>query len=144
MCPSRSVKCCTCWGVSGVAPVHLSAAAGRPHALFPASWDVLSLDALRPKKGNRALYVVRELKFGLVLQVVSVLSANHTILKTRVLQPVKALGYRIRGVVSDDERALCLALRRCGLGWRIKLVNGIVCATRRRPWWPLTTPSRKL
>lgn len=70
----------------------------------------LSIDALKPEKGNRALYVVRELKFGLVLQVVSVLSANHTTLETRLLQPVKALGYRIRGVVSDDELALCLAI----------------------------------
>lgn len=70
----------------------------------------LSIDALKPEKGNRALYVVRELKFGLVLQVVSVLSATHTTLETRVLQPVKALGYRIRGVVSDDEPALCRAI----------------------------------
>lgn len=67
----------------------------------------LSIDALKPEKGNRALYVVRELKFGLVLQVVSVLSANPTTLETRVLQPLKALGYRIRGVVSDDEPARC-------------------------------------
>ena len=76
----------------------------RRHGVF------LSLDALKPEKGNRGLYVVRELKFGLVLQVVSVLSANHTTLETRVLQPVKALGYRIRGVVSDDEPALCRAV----------------------------------
>lgn len=52
----------------------------------------LSLDALKPEKGNRALYLVRELKVGLVLQVVSVLSATHTTLETRVLQPVTALG----------------------------------------------------
>lgn len=72
----------------------------RRHGVF------LSIDALKPEKGNRALYVVRELKVGLVLQVVSVLSATHTTLEARVLQPVKALGYRIRGVVSDDELAL--------------------------------------
>lgn len=76
----------------------------RRHGVF------LSIDALKPEKGNRALYVVRELKFGLVLQVVSVLSANHPTLETRVLQPVTALGYRIRGVVSDDELALCRAV----------------------------------
>lgn len=76
----------------------------RRHGMF------LSIDALKPEKGNRALYVVRELKFGLVLQAVSVLSANHTTLEARVLQPVKALGYRIRGVVSDDEPALCRAV----------------------------------
>ena len=53
---------------------------------------------------------MRELKFGLVLQVVPVLSAEHTLAR-RVLEPVKALGYRIRGVVSDDEKAICLAVK---------------------------------
>ncbi len=70
----------------------------------------LSLDALKPEKGNTALYVVRELKFGLVLHVTPLLSADHPTLERRVLQPVKALGYRIRGIVSDDERALLLAV----------------------------------
>jgi hypothetical protein len=76
----------------------------RRHGVF------LSIDALKPEKGNHALYVVRELKFGLVLQVASVLSATHTTLETRVLRPAKVLGYRVRGVVSDDEPALCRAV----------------------------------
>ena len=76
----------------------------RRHGLF------LSTDALKPEKGNTALYVVRELKFGLVLQVTPLLTADHCTLAGRVLQPVKALGYRIRGVVSDDEQALQLAV----------------------------------
>ena len=70
----------------------------------------LAVDALKPEKGNTALYVVRELKFGLVLQVTPLLSANHQALEQRVLQPVKARGYRVRGVVSDDEQALLLAI----------------------------------
>jgi mutator family transposase len=74
------------------------------HGLF------LAVDALKPEKGNRALYVVRELKLGLVLQVTPVLSAGHQPLAHQVLQPVKALGYRIRGVVSDDEQALQVAV----------------------------------
>lgn len=74
------------------------------HGLF------LVLDALKPEKGNPALYVVRELKFGLVLQVVPLLSADHTTLEKCVLKPVKDLGYRIRGVVSDDEKALRIAV----------------------------------
>jgi hypothetical protein len=53
---------------------------------------------------------VRELKFGLVLHVMPLLSADHQTLERCVLQPVKALGYRIRGLVSDDERALLLAV----------------------------------
>jgi hypothetical protein len=76
----------------------------RRHGLF------LSIDALKPEKGNTALYVVRELKFGLVLQVTPLLSADHQTLERRVLQPVKALGYHLRGVVSDDEQALRLAV----------------------------------
>ena len=76
----------------------------RRHGLF------VAVDALRPEKGNRALYVIRELKFGLVLQVVPVLAADHSTLATRVLRPVDALGYRIRGVVSDEEVALCQAV----------------------------------
>ena len=75
------------------------------HGLF------VSIDALKPEKGNTALYVVRELKFGLVLQVVPVLSADQHTLARRVLEPVKALGYRVRGVVSDDEKAICLAVK---------------------------------
>jgi len=70
----------------------------------------LAVDALKPEKGNTALYVVRELKFGLVLQVTPLLSADHQTLEQRVLQPVKSLGYRVRGVVSDDEQAMLLAV----------------------------------
>ena len=70
----------------------------------------LAIDALKPEKGNNALYVARELKFGLVVHVVPLLSADHQTLERRVLQPVKALGYRLRGVVSDDEQALQLAV----------------------------------
>ena len=76
----------------------------RRHGLF------LAIDALKPEKGNVALYVVRELKFGLVLHEVSLLTADHRTLETRLLQPVKALGYRIRGIVSDDEKALQIAV----------------------------------
>ena len=70
----------------------------------------LSIDALKPEKGNRALYVVRELKYGLVAHHASLLNANQAVLEQQLLQPVKDLGYRIRGIVSDDEQALCLAI----------------------------------
>lgn len=80
------------------------AASFRRHGVF------VAVDALRPEKGNRALYVVRELKYGLVLQVVPVLAANQSMLAKRVLRPINALGYRMRGVVSDEEVALCQAV----------------------------------
>jgi len=75
----------------------------RRHGLF------IAIDALKPEKGNLALYVVRELRFGLVLHQVSLLSTAHQTLATRLFQPVKDLGYRVRGWVSDDEPALRLA-----------------------------------
>jgi len=75
----------------------------RRHGVF------IAIDALKPEKGNRALYVVRELRFGLILHQVSLLSTAHQTLAARLFQPVKALGYRVRGWVSDDEKALRLA-----------------------------------
>jgi hypothetical protein len=80
------------------------AAAFRRPGLF------VAIDALKPEKGNTALYVVRELKFGLVLHEAALLTADHRPLAARLLQPVKALGYRLRGIVSDDEKALVLAV----------------------------------
>lgn len=76
----------------------------RRHGIF------LAIDALKPEKGNTALYVARDLKFGLVLHEVSLLGTDHRTLATRLLQPVKRLGYRIRGIVSDDEPALLMAV----------------------------------
>ena len=74
------------------------------HGLF------LAIDALKPEKGNTALYVVRDLKFGLVIHEAALLTADHCTLETRLLRPVKALGYQIRGIVSDDEKALRIAV----------------------------------
>ena len=80
------------------------AAAFRRQGLF------VAIDALKPEKGNSALYVVRELQFGLVLHEAALLTADHRTLAARLLQPVNALGYRLRGIVSDDEKALVLAV----------------------------------
>ncbi len=76
----------------------------RRHGLF------LAIDALKPEKGNQGLYVVRDLTFGLVLHQVSLLSATQAALEKQLLAPVEAFGYRVRGVVSDDEKALALAI----------------------------------
>jgi Transposase, Mutator family len=72
----------------------------------------VAIDARKPEKGNPALYVVRELKGGLVLHATALLMADHRPLALRLLQPVKDLGYRLRGVVSDDEKALVRAVAR--------------------------------
>lgn len=70
----------------------------------------LAIDALKPEKGNRALYVVRELQYGLVAHHVYLLNTDQRALAQRLLQPLNALHYRIRGIVSDDEKALRLAI----------------------------------
>src|SRR3989442_15394604 len=66
-------------------PLRLQAHAAyfRRHALF------LAIDALKPEKGNRALYVVRELKVGLVLHVLPLLSTEHLPLQGHVLTPLQ-------------------------------------------------------
>jgi hypothetical protein len=89
-------------------PSHLRL--GEPATSFRRHGLFLSIDALKPEKGHRALYVVRELKFGLALQVTPLLAADHQPLERRVLQPVKASGSRLRGVVSDEEQALLVAV----------------------------------
>ena len=110
----------------------------RRHGLF------LALDALKPEKGNTALCVVRELKFGLVLHVVPLLSADHTTLEKCMLKPVKDLGYRIRAVVSDDEKALRIAGSRIFPGVPYQThARCTVCVMPLRRSWTLTKPSKK-
>ena len=110
----------------------------RRHGLF------LSIDALKPEKGNRALYVVRELKFGLVLHKVSLFSTGQLTLERRLLQPVKNLGYRIRGAVSATMRKHWSARSPTSCqGCPIKPANSIVCWMRQLPSWRAAKPSKK-
>lgn len=67
---------------------------------------LLSIDAMQPEKGNDVLYVVRELQLDLTLQAVNVSNQRADTIRARVLEPVNALGFRIRGIVSDAEDAL--------------------------------------
>jgi hypothetical protein len=89
-------------------PSHLRLA--RHAASFRRHGLVVALDALKPEKGNPARYVVRELKFGLVRHAVALLTADPRTLAKCLLQPVKDLGYRLRGIVSDDAHALVIAV----------------------------------
>jgi len=74
---------------------------------------LLSIDAMQPEKGNDVLYVVRELQVDLTLQAVKVSNQRADTIRAQVLAPVNALGFRIRGIVSDAEDAVhraCQAL----------------------------------
>jgi hypothetical protein len=72
---------------------------------------VLSIDAMQPEKGNDVLYTVRELQRDLTLQAVKVSNQRAETIRRKVLEPVNALGFRIRGIVSDAEEALRCACR---------------------------------
>jgi hypothetical protein len=87
---------------------HLRVAAHA--AAFRRQGRFVAIDALQPEKGNSALDGVRELKFGLVLHEAALLTADHRTLGARLLQPVKDLGSRLRGIGSDDEKALVIAV----------------------------------
>jgi hypothetical protein len=67
---------------------------------------LLSIDATQPEKGNAVLYMVRELQLDLTLQAVTVSNQRAETIRTAVLEPVNALGFRIRGIVSNAEDAL--------------------------------------
>lgn len=67
---------------------------------------LLSIDAMQPEKGNDVLYVVRELQLDLTLQAVKVSNQRAATIRTQVLEPVRALGFPVRGIVSDAEDAL--------------------------------------
>lgn len=109
----------------------------RRHGLF------VALAARKPEKGTPALYVVRELTVGLILQVVPLLSATHQTIEQRLLQPVKALGYRMRGVVSDDEKALVLRSPRSVRAGPINPARSMACAMRLRLSCRLTKPAKR-
>lgn len=61
---------------------------------------------MQPEKGNDVLYVVRELQLDLTLQAVKVSNQRTATIRTQVLEPVRALGFPVRGIVSDAEDAL--------------------------------------
>ena len=67
---------------------------------------LLSIDAMQPEKGNDVLYMVRELQLDLTLQAVKVSNQRADTIRAKVLEPVQALGFRVRGIVSDAEEAI--------------------------------------
>jgi hypothetical protein len=66
----------------------------------------ISVDGLQPETGNDTLFVVRELSQDVTLWAGIVSSRSVTNLRVQVLEPVLALGFRLRGVVTDAEAAL--------------------------------------
>jgi hypothetical protein len=66
----------------------------------------LSIDAMQPEKGNDVLYVVRELRSGLTLQAAKLSNQRAETIRAQVLEPLRALGFTVRAIVSDAEDAI--------------------------------------
>ena len=64
---------------------------------------ILSLDAMQPEKGNDQLFVVREWKHQLTLLAKNLASGRASEIQTHLLEPIRALGFTVRAVVSDAD-----------------------------------------
>jgi hypothetical protein len=77
---------------------------------------VIGLDGMQPERGNRCLYIVRELQLGLTLMAESLDDGNHTTLSPRLLEPLKSLAQELKlswhGIVSDAQASIRLALQK--------------------------------
>jgi hypothetical protein len=71
---------------------------------------VLSIDGMQPEKGNPALYVVREVQLDVTLMAEIVATADHQTLVSQLLEPIKAWGLPVKGVISDAQESIRLAV----------------------------------
>ncbi|MFD2327997.1 transposase [Cohnella sp. GCM10020058] len=70
---------------------------------------LLSLDGVQPEKGNETLYVVREGFSGTIVAAKNLKSGSAEELK-QWLEPIRALGLPVIGLLSDGQRSIRLAL----------------------------------
>ena len=86
-------------------------------AYFKRHGLVLSLDGMEPEQGNEMLFVVREANLDLTLVAETLYSSRADLISRQLLEPVKALGFRIRAVISDADknirRAVAASLPGC-------------------------------
>lgn len=73
-------------------------------AYFKRHGLVLSLDGMEPEQGNEMLFIVREANLDLTLLAETLYSSRADLISRQLLEPVKALGFRIRAVVSDADK----------------------------------------
>jgi hypothetical protein len=86
-------------------------------AYFQRHGMVISIDGMEPEQGNEMLFVVREANLDLTLVAETLYSSRADLISAQVLTPVKALGFRIRAVISDADqnirRAVMTSLPGC-------------------------------
>jgi hypothetical protein len=73
-------------------------------AYFKRHGLVISLDGMEPEQGNEMLFVVREAILDLTLVAETLYSSRADLISRKLLEPVKALGFRVRAVVSDADK----------------------------------------
>jgi hypothetical protein len=71
---------------------------------------ILSMDGMQPEKGNHALYVARETQLDVTFAAEILKTGDHQTIKIKLIEPVKQLGIPIRGVVSDAQEPIRLAV----------------------------------
>jgi hypothetical protein len=71
---------------------------------------VLSIDGMQPEKGNPALYVIREVQLNVTLMAEIVETADHQTLTRHLLEPIKAWGMPVKGIISDAQESIRLAV----------------------------------
>ena len=71
---------------------------------------MLSIDGMQPEKGNPALYVVREVQLGVTLMAEILETGDHQTIATDLLEPIKKWGLSIKGVISDVQESIRLAI----------------------------------
>jgi len=71
---------------------------------------ILSMDGMQPEKGNHALYVARETQLDVTFAAEILKTGDHQTIKIKLIEPIKQLGIPIRGVVSDAQEPIRLAV----------------------------------
>jgi hypothetical protein len=71
---------------------------------------VLAIDGMQPEKGNPALYVMREVQLAMTLRAEILESGDHQTLVRELFEPIKGWGLPIKGVISDAQESIRLAV----------------------------------
>lgn len=71
---------------------------------------ILSLDGVQPEKGNKTLWILKEVLTGETLLARKLQSADKDSIAS-LLREVKALGIPVKGVISDGQRSIRLAVK---------------------------------
>jgi hypothetical protein len=71
---------------------------------------VLSIDGMQPEKGNPALYVVREVQLDVTLRAEILETGDHQTIATELLEPIKAWGLPVKGIISDAQESIRMAV----------------------------------